>query len=142
MIDQLRFFRICYRSSYQEEFLRKGVLKTCSKVTGEHPCRSAISIKLQSMGVFLYICCIFSEYFFLRTRLGDCFRYQLKRGYLNLCIDIRYSIVQFNGSLLTEKLQLDKICQLIFLILFRRVCAGVWKLGQVRKKCVIIYYSK
>ena len=29
-------------------FLRKGFLKICSKFTGEHPCRSAISIKLQS----------------------------------------------------------------------------------------------
>ena len=29
-------------------FLRKGVPKTCSKFTGEHPCRSAISIKFQS----------------------------------------------------------------------------------------------
>ena len=28
--------------------LRKGVLKICSKFTGEHPCQSAISIKLQS----------------------------------------------------------------------------------------------
>ena len=27
-------------------FLRKGVLKICSKFTGEHPCQSAISIKL------------------------------------------------------------------------------------------------
>ena len=27
--------------------LRKGVLKICSKFTGEYPCRSAISIKLQ-----------------------------------------------------------------------------------------------
>ena len=29
-------------------FLRKGVLKICSKVTGEHPCPSAISLKFQS----------------------------------------------------------------------------------------------
>ena len=29
-------------------FLRKGVLKICSKFTGEHPCQSVISIKLQS----------------------------------------------------------------------------------------------
>ena len=29
-------------------FLGKGVLKIFSKFTGEHPCRSAISIKLQS----------------------------------------------------------------------------------------------
>ena len=28
-------------------FLRKGVLKICSKFRGEHPCRSAISVKLQ-----------------------------------------------------------------------------------------------
>ena len=27
-------------------FLRKDVLKMCSKFTGDHPCRSAISIKL------------------------------------------------------------------------------------------------
>ena len=34
------------RSSHTEEFLEKGVLKICGKFTGEHPCRSAISIKL------------------------------------------------------------------------------------------------
>ena len=33
-------------SSYPEVFLGKGVLKICSKFTGEDPCRSAISIKL------------------------------------------------------------------------------------------------
>ena len=37
-----------YRSSPLEVFLRKSVLTICSKVTGEHPCRSVISIKLQS----------------------------------------------------------------------------------------------
>ena len=36
------------RSSHLEMFSRKGVLKICSKFTGEHPCRSAISIKLLS----------------------------------------------------------------------------------------------
>ena len=35
-----------YRSSHPEVFLRKGVPKICSKFTGEHPCRSVISIKL------------------------------------------------------------------------------------------------
>ena len=44
-----------YRSSHPEVFSVKGVLKICSKLTGEHPCRSAISIKLQ------------------RTPLGGCF---------------------------------------------------------------------
>ena len=36
------------RSSHSELFLGKGVLKISNKFTGEHPCRSAISIKLQS----------------------------------------------------------------------------------------------
>ena len=35
------------RSSHPEEFLGKGVLDIYSKFTGEHPCRSVISIKLQ-----------------------------------------------------------------------------------------------
>ena len=35
------------RSSHSEVFLGKGVLKICCKFTGERPCRSAISIKLQ-----------------------------------------------------------------------------------------------
>ena len=29
-----------FRSSHPEVFLEKGVLKRCSKFTGEHPCRS------------------------------------------------------------------------------------------------------
>ena len=36
------------RSSYSEAFLGKGVLKICSKFTGEHLYRSKISIKWQS----------------------------------------------------------------------------------------------
>ena len=34
------------RGSCPEVFLRKGVLKICSKFTEEHPCQRAISIKL------------------------------------------------------------------------------------------------
>ena len=36
------------RSNRPEVLLRKRVLKICSKFIGEHPCRSAISIKLLS----------------------------------------------------------------------------------------------
>ena len=36
------------QSSRPEVFLRKSVLKICRKFTGERPCQSAISIKLQS----------------------------------------------------------------------------------------------
>ena len=39
---------LMYRSSPPDVFLGKGVLKICSKFTGEHPCRSVISINLQS----------------------------------------------------------------------------------------------
>ena len=35
------------RSSHLEVFLRKAVLKMCSKFTGEYSCRSLISIKLR-----------------------------------------------------------------------------------------------
>ena len=35
-----------YRSSHPEVFLIKGILKICSKFTGERPCRNVISIKL------------------------------------------------------------------------------------------------
>ena len=91
---------------------------------------------------------VFKKVFFL----GYC----LKRGHLNRSVDIRYSIVAFNTSLLTVKLQLgvpyrkvwinwssswDRICSLIFIILFKRVCLGVWKLGQWRKKCFVISVS-
>ena len=36
------------RSNLPEVFLGKGVLKICSMFTGEHACRSVISIKLQN----------------------------------------------------------------------------------------------
>ena len=45
----LLFYKyIIHRNSHLEVFLRKGVLKICSKFTGEYPCRSVISINLQS----------------------------------------------------------------------------------------------
>ena len=45
-----KLFKTVYisRGSRPEMFLAKGVLKICSKFREEHPCRSAISIKLQS----------------------------------------------------------------------------------------------
>ena len=36
------------RGSRPQVFLRKSVLKICSTFTGEHTCRSVISIKLQN----------------------------------------------------------------------------------------------
>ena len=39
------FAKIVCRSSPPEVFLRKSVLKICSKFTGEHPCRSVITLR-------------------------------------------------------------------------------------------------
>ena len=44
-----------HRSSHPEVFYEKGVLKICSKFTGEQPCRSVISIKLQSSFIEIII---------------------------------------------------------------------------------------
>ena len=50
--DQDKLFQMTFlgqfRGSSPEMFLVKGVVKIWSKFTGEHPCRSVISIKLQS----------------------------------------------------------------------------------------------
>ena len=45
-IRPIRPCLLIYRSRHTEVFLGKGVLKKCSKFTGEHPCQSLISIKL------------------------------------------------------------------------------------------------
>ena len=49
VVDELSLmWRRLFTSSHPEVFLGKGALKICSKVTGEHACRSVIFIKLQS----------------------------------------------------------------------------------------------
>ena len=66
------------RSSSPQVFLRKDVLKICSKFTRNHPCRSVISTKLQSnlIEITLRYGCFpanVSEHLFLRTSLEGCF---------------------------------------------------------------------
>ena len=49
LMRNVKFFRLSpSRRSRPGVFLVKDVLKICSKFTGGHPCRSVISIKLQS----------------------------------------------------------------------------------------------
>ena len=48
MLSLIFLLILIFRSSHPEVFLRKVVLKIWSTFTGEHPCRSPISIKLQS----------------------------------------------------------------------------------------------
>ena len=58
----LRTWSCSFRSSPSEVFYEKGVPKICSIFTGEHPCQSVISIKLQSnfMEMTLWHVCSFS----------------------------------------------------------------------------------
>ena len=55
----MRSSDVTCRSSRPEVFLENNVLKICSKFSGEHPCQSAISVKLQSN---------FIERFYLRYK--------------------------------------------------------------------------
>ena len=69
------------RSSHPEVFLGKGVLKICNKLTGEHACRIAITIKLLCNfietaiwhGCFPVNLLHISEHLFLRPPLDSCF---------------------------------------------------------------------
>ena len=59
-ISNLLSVWVSIRSIPPEVFLQKRVLKICSKFTGEHPCRSAISIKLQNSFIEIrlwHACC-------------------------------------------------------------------------------------
>ena len=67
LYSQILIMISTYRINHPEVFLGKGVLKICSKFTGEHLCRSAISIKLQSNFIEITLCYILSEHLLLRT---------------------------------------------------------------------------
>ena len=72
--EELRFFsswnQIIFKSSPPEVFLGKVVLKICSKFTGEYPCQSVISIKLQIKFIEItlrYGCCLLNLLHISRT---------------------------------------------------------------------------
>ena len=70
--SETKALRISFRSSHSEVFLGKGVLKICNKFTGEHPCRSVISIKMQSNFIeitFRYRCSPVNLLHIFRTSL-------------------------------------------------------------------------
>ena len=52
---KLKYIHTFTRSSHPEVFLIKSVLKICSKFTGEHPGRSAISINRTSAWVLSWV---------------------------------------------------------------------------------------
>ena len=62
-----------WRSSPPEVFLGKGILEICTKFTGEHPCRSAISVKLLCNFIEIALChgCSINLQCIFRTSLPD-----------------------------------------------------------------------
>ena len=83
-----------YRRIPPEVFLWKGALKICSKFTGKHPCRSAISIKLWitlqlGLGLGLF-------YFILN---------------LNLTCDVTWSRLYLDGKSMRRKCQMNSLDQ-------------------------------
>ena len=84
----LRYFpSVSCRNSHPGVFWGKGVLKICSKFTGEHPCRSAISIKLLCNFIEIKLqqgCSLVNLLHifrgpFLRTPLDGCFWHILRK---------------------------------------------------------------
>ena len=76
------------KSNPREMFFQKDILQISSKFMGEHPCRSAISIKLP----------IFAEYLFWRTPLGTgsekCIFFNfLNRVQLTLTIEVNVKLI-------------------------------------------------
>ena len=73
---QVHFIRVI--SSHPEVVCKKGVLRNFAKFVGKHLCKSLFFDKVAGlgkatllksafdMGVFLEICCIFSEHLFLK----------------------------------------------------------------------------
>ena len=98
--------------------LGKGVLKICSKFTGEHPCRIAISIKLQSKATLLNshisigclsvnLLLIFKTPFFKKTTgrlllLAICCANQLTSFYIRATLPL-------NGLIITSVLAISNI---------------------------------
>ena len=61
-----------FKSSSLDMFLGKGVMKTCTKFTEEHPHRSAISIALRHASFPVELMYIFRTYF-IKTLMMGCF---------------------------------------------------------------------
>ena len=77
-----------------EVFWVKGVLKICSKFTGEHPCWSVISIKLLQLSwnytsAWVFSCKYCSEHLLLRIPLNGCFlKNNLYHGLMLFIVEI------------------------------------------------------
>ena len=110
---------VLVKRSHPEVFLGKGVLKICSKFTGEHPCRNVISIKLESNfnwnhispWVFFYKFAAYfrkpflkntSEWLFLISMFVFLFSCRLYRGYSYIKLLLAKKVVFYTSSKSTK----------------------------------------
>ena len=108
------------RSSHPEVFLRKDVLKICSKFTGEHPCRSAISIKFLEIA-FRQGCLPVNLLHIFRTP----FPKNTSGRLLLQCVKMQHEIVQHIKRVQQEKSSIKRL-------LHKKV---QHRNGKVWKKC-------
>ena len=109
--------------------LGKCVVKICNTFTGEHPCRSVISIDLLCNfteitlrhGCPPIICCIFSEHLFLRSPLEGWSWYLL----LQICTRLMINI--------TEKF-LDALFPLSAVSIVKIIDVNYWERCQLLKE--------
>ena len=98
------------RSSHPEVILVKGVLKICSRFTGDHPCRSVISINFQSNFIELKLwhgCSPLNLLHIFRTPLGVCFWFSHFQNIflqtLNSLKPVKGNIFRFNHNFFMTK---------------------------------------
>ena len=123
------------RSSCPEVLLGKGVLKKCSKFTGEHPCQSAISIKLQSNLTEItlrYRCSpvnLLHIFLFLRTSQDDYLSNVGQMLFKCWCWS-NATFVLLNYSRWSLMYKLYSVVQ--FFIVEHLSCQSIWKLGYFK----------
>ena len=135
-------------------FIGKGVLKMCSKFTGEHPCQSVISIKLQSNFIDItlrhgcttvHLLHIFRTHF-LKNTSGWLFMYicyyfpifnRSRCCAAHFCfLKINYLVHSFPDNLLVLVVQLFYFC-ISCTLCFRNLCCWSFALSIF----CIVYYS-
>ena len=88
-------------------FLRKGILKICSKFTGEHPCRSVISKKLELQETTLPKC-DFNKVV-MQYRYKDTIQYRHVTKITHMASDLIYIIsctfFEKNSRLFSKKIE-------------------------------------
>ena len=87
------------RSSHPEVFLGKGVLKICSKFTGEHPYRSVISIKLRNYTSAWVFSCKFAVYFYNTFSYEHFWMAASKKNDFNTAKVIFCDVIEFSSRI-------------------------------------------